>query len=294
MAKIAEFFVKEDNGKLARGRYEFIDFLKGIMIAGVVLYHFLWDLSDLAGIESVHGFLGTTAAFYMQQIICGTFIFCSGICCHFSRNNIKNGARILAWGMVITVVTFIAELIANQIGMGGIYIYFGILHFIGCACLITGLLQKFLDKFPSWLGSPLGLILYLLTRGVYSVSSDSAGKILHYGYIGLTFGYGEAHRIRFFDLPAQLYQYVGMECLGFPSADFTSSDYFPIIPWIFLFLCGYYSWNLIKNTKWFARISHISVKPINAAGRNTIWIYLLHQPVLALITLIIAAVCGKL
>ncbi|MBE6818808.1 MAG: DUF1624 domain-containing protein [Ruminococcaceae bacterium] len=287
--KLTKLFKTSDSGKLQRGRYELIDFLKGIMIISVVLYHFAWDLADIAGFKAVENFLGTNLAWYWQQISCGTFIFLSGVCCHFSRNNLKNGARVLAFGVIITIVTFIAEMVMRNFGFSGIFIWFGILHFIGCACLLMGLCQKAFDKVPSKLGAPLGLLLYLLTRGVYIATEKIPA-----GYIGFTFGAHEAERIRLLQLPHTLYTLSGMEWLGFPTAHFSSSDYFPLIPWIFLFLSGYYFWNLIKDTKFREKTNRFGIGFINKIGRNTIWVYLIHQPVLVAITAVIALAAGKL
>ncbi|MBR2590938.1 MAG: DUF1624 domain-containing protein [Clostridia bacterium] len=287
--KLTKLFKTSDAGKLQRGRYELIDFIKGIMIISVLLYHFAWDLADIAGFKAVENFLGTNIAWYWQQISCGTFIFLSGVCCHFSRNNLKNGARVLGFGIIITIVTFIAELVMNKVGFSGVFIWFGILHFIGCACLLMGLCQKAFDKVPSAIGAPLGLLLYLLTRGVYILTEKIPA-----GYIGLTFGAHEAERIRLIQLPHALYTHLGMEWLGFDSPAFSSSDYFPIIPWIFLFLSGYYFWNLIKDSKFREKTNSFGVGFINAIGRNTIWVYLIHQPVLVAITAVIALACGKL
>lgn len=287
--KLKSFFKTSDEGKLQRGRYELIDFLRGIMIISVVLYHFAWDLADIAGFEGVARFLDTNIAWYWQQISCGTFIFISGICCHFSRNNLKNGARVLGFGIIITVVTFIAEIVMNKLGYGGVFIWFGILHFIGCACLIMGLCSKAFDKIPSAIGAPVSLVLYLLTRGVYILTEKIPA-----GYIGLTFGAHEAGRIRLIQLPHELYIHPGLEWLGFDTLSFSSADYFPIIPWFFLFLSGYFFWNLIKDTKFRKKTERINAKFINKIGRNTIWVYLIHQPVLIVITAIIALAFGKL
>lgn len=290
MSKLSTYFKKNDSGKIQRGRYEFIDLLKGIMIISVVLYHFCWDLADIAGISLVEKFLNSNVAWYWQQISCGAFIFMSGICCHFSRNNIKNGARVLSFGILITIATYIAELVMVQTNMGsGVFIWFGILHFIGCACLLFGLCQKFFEKTPAFIGAPVSLLLYLLTRGVYVITEKIPA-----GYIGFTWGVGEAHRLRLIQLPQILYTKVGMEWLGFHTPNFSSSDYFPMIPWFFLFLAGFYFWTLIKDTKFVDKTRSLNCKPLNVIGRNTIWVYLLHQPVLIVITAVIALCTGKL
>lgn len=68
-----------------------------------------------------------------------------------------------------------------------------------------------------------------------------------------------------------------------PFPGFTSSDYFPISPWFFLFLMGYYFWSLIANRNRISAIMEHKIPILSAIGRYSIWIYLAHQPVCILI-----------
>ncbi len=61
--------------------------------------------------------------------------------------------------------------------------------------------------------------------------------------------------------------------LGFHSGDFYSADYYPLLPWFFLFLFG--AWLGKRRLPDFFRC-----RPLEFIGRHTLIIYLAHQPVL--------------
>ena len=82
-----------------------------------------------------------------------------------------------------------------------------------------------------------------------------------------------------------LYRGLFMTFLGFPDPGFFSGDYFPLFPWIFLYLTGYFLYGMfmkfpeVKNA---LRI-HLPVPFLEAAGRHSLLLYLLHQPLLMLV-----------
>ena len=79
-------------------------------------------------------------------------------------------------------------------------------------------------------------------------------------------------------LPEALYQNVLTAYLGFPPPDFGSSDYFPLIPWCFLFLTGFYLHGLCG--KQILAVRWKGIAPLNLIGRHALGIYMLHQPVI--------------
>lgn len=75
--------------------------------------------------------------------------------------------------------------------------------------------------------------------------------------------------------------------LGWKSDGFVSFDYFPLLPWIFVFLFGTWLGYYIKNNrfpKWFYN-AKIPVLPF--IGRHALIIYIIHQPVLYGITMLL-------
>lgn len=76
--------------------------------------------------------------------------------------------------------------------------------------------------------------------------------------------------------------------LGFPFPGFVSGDYFPVLPWIFLFLCGYFFQKIAAQHEAWLHIAEIKIPLLSAIGKRSIWIYLLHQPVCMLLCIIFA------
>ena len=67
--------------------------------------------------------------------------------------------------------------------------------------------------------------------------------------------------------------------LGFYPFGFFSADYFPLIPWLFLFWTGFYLYHLVGKER--LEPLHRSVcPPLGWLGRNSLMLYLLHQPVI--------------
>jgi len=67
-----------------------------------------------------------------------------------------------------------------------------------------------------------------------------------------------------------------------PQPSFVSVDYFPLLPWFGVVLCGLYFGKLwyAKGERKFNLKHELSKKnPICFLGRNTLWIYLIHQPI---------------
>jgi uncharacterized membrane protein len=105
------------------------------------------------------------------------------------------------------------------------------------------------------------VLLYILTRGISS------------GYLG--FGGGLA-----LHLPNVLYTTNWLAPLGIYSSTFSSSDYFPLFPWLFVFLAGTFLGRFAAAEKFpqFTYKSHIP--PLSFMGRHALIIYIVHQPII--------------
>ena len=236
---------------MADRRYHLIDALRGLALLNMLGMHFLYDVNVVFGREPT--WYLRPAVFLWQQYICWSFILIAGFSFHWGRRgNLKRGLLLNVLGLVITAVTLIA--VPSEA------IWFGILNFMGCAILLTIPLERGLKKVPPTLGLALCFALFLLFRHVDS------------GFLGLgAFS---------FRLPAALYRYRVLAPLGFPDTLFRSSDYFPMLPWYFLFLCGWFLGVLFQRHESWQRAARVKIPLISAVGRNTIWVYMLHQPIL--------------
>ncbi len=234
----------------SKTRYYLIDSLRGFALINMIAFHLLYDLFIIFGIDSGWFFQPLTVVW--ERFICISFIVISGISFNFSHKAYRRGILLNLFGFVITAVTVIA--VPKQA------VWFGILNLLGCSMLILQPLRSYLEKISPLCGAAVSLLLFSLTYGV-------PGK-----YIGF-FG------IRLFDLPDAMYGFKPLSFLGLRSADFISSDYFPIIPWIFMFAAGYFAWRFIES-KELTEIFKFKIPVLDVLGRYSLWIYLAHQPVI--------------
>lgn len=78
-------------------------------------------------------------------------------------------------------------------------------------------------------------------------------------------------------LPRNWYANTLSAGLGFPAPSFVSSDYFSLLPWLFLFWAGFYLYRLRPETP---AVPDIRLPGIGTIGRHSLIVYLLHQPVI--------------
>jgi uncharacterized membrane protein len=163
------------------------------------------------------------------------------------RRSVRRGLIVFGCGMVITAVTF------GMYKFGfdkSIMIYFGVLHCLG-VCMILWALFK---KCPTWLLALLGIAMVIL--GLYL-----RGRITASDY---------------WLIP-----------LGFLPPRFATSDYFPLFPNLGYFLLGSTLGRTVyrKKESLLPQVNqnHFLVRFFSFCGRQSLLIYLAHQPILALV-----------
>lgn len=67
---------------------------------------------------------------------------------------------------------------------------------------------------------------------------------------------------------------------GFTTPDFVSTDYFPLLPWLFVFLFGTWAGRYVKDGRLPQGFYTLKAPHLALVGRHALLIYLLHQPVL--------------
>ena len=80
-------------------------------------------------------------------------------------------------------------------------------------------------------------------------------------------------------LPQGLYANYLTAYFGFYPVSFYSSDYFPLLPWLFLFWAGYYLHPLVGRKR-MEPLRQSVCPPLGWLGRHSLVLYLLHQPVI--------------
>ncbi len=239
-------------------RFWEIDFLRGVAIVMMIVFHFLFDLSYLGGYE-VNIYSGFWWAF--ARVTATVFILLVGISLTLSysraiqkrtgklgRKYFKRGLKIFFWGLIISVITWIFL----RVG----FIVFGVLHLIGVSIILAYPLIKYRHR-----NLILGIIFIII------------GLCLG----GLTF------------------DFYWLFWLGFMPRNFYTLDYFPIFPWFGVILIGIFLGNyMYKNYKRRFKFPEFSdssfTRPICFLGRNSLLIYLIHQPILITLLYFLGAV----
>lgn len=234
-------------------RIELLDELRGFAILAMIVHHFFLDLGFVLGLDIGYQIFDKLCIF--QPLFWGIFIIISGICSRLSRNTIKRGAVVLGAGLVVTLVTAV---IMPKLGITGAEIYFGILSCLGSCMIITGLLMPLIKKIKPLYGMLVCAVLLAMT---YSIGNHS----LFFGLI---------------PLPEVLYQTNWLMPFGFYTDSFVSADYFALFPWLFMFLFGAFIGRYATDGAFPAWTYQKHIKPFAFVGRNSLWFYLAHQPVI--------------
>ncbi len=175
------------------------------------------------------------------------FLLLAGWMTTHSRNNVKRGSQYAAVAIVVWLVTTIAAVDTP--------ISFGIIYCMAACTLLFTVLEKPLEKTNPITVFLVALIAFFLTR----------------------------------EIPHAIYPIKYLAWLGFPSPAFISGDYYPLIPFFFMYLAG------ASMARWFRKSKHIypswmfktHVAPLAIIGKHSLAVYILHQPVVLLILMMV-------
>lgn len=79
--------------------------------------------------------------------------------------------------------------------------------------------------------------------------------------------------------------------IGFPQAGFSSTDYFPLLPWIFLFATGYFLYSFLQEKGLINRLfGKGKVSGINFLGKHSLIIYMIHQPICYVVAFLVSEI----
>ena len=220
-----------------------LDALRGFCVLGMVVVHFIYDLVELYALVEWHY---PPVFEFVKQWGGVLFLLISGICVTLGSRNIRRGALVFLCGMVCTAVTY--GMYRLNLSGKGIIIYFGVLHCLGVCMLLWPLFRKL----PHWALALVGLALVVF--GLYLRELPRVDQIW-------------------------------LMPLGLPWKTFSSSDYFPLLPYLGFFLVGSaLGRSLYRNkTSLLPKVNerNFIIRFLSWCGKQSLWIYLLHQPVLS-------------
>ena len=154
-------------------------------------------------------------------------------------------------GVIVLAVALAMSLVTWFMDMP---IRFGVLHLLGVSMIFYGITRKMWEIIP---GKAMLLLCILLL-----VLSILAVKLIPIN---------SEHLWMF----------------GWYTEDFYSADYFPIFPWLFVFLFGTWAGKYIREGRLPEKFYTFNVPILPQIGRKALIIYIVHQPVLFGITMLI-------
>lgn len=169
------------------------------------------------------------------------------ICCSFillAGASARFSRSNLRHGLTVLAAAVLVELGAL---VGGQQIRFGVLMLLGWSMVIYHLAGKHLEKLPGALLAAGSALLYVVSDRW----TDSIAVSCRWLYP-----------------------------LGLRYPGFSSADYFPLLPWLFLFLIGTALGGWCLQHRDSPLLSTPLPRPLTLPGRHSLLIYIIHQPVL--------------
>ena len=230
----------------APARILWLDMVRAAALAGMVVFHFVFDL-QVFGVLPV-GTASSGVWSILAHVVAGGFICIAGLSLVIAHPDVvrwrsfgRRLAKVAGAALLVTVATYAM--------MPEFFVYFGILHAIATFSLL-GL---------AFLRAPLWLVVVAA--------------------VAVFFG-GDALRSESFNAPALWW--LGLSTQTAPSVDFE-----PLFPWFSVFLAGLILGRLATASGWLQRAMRYApsrqrglAAGVLWAGRHTLLLYLVHQPVL--------------
>lgn len=230
-----------------RERIHAIDELRGLVLISMLLFHLVYDIAYLTPID-VPWFAPPLQNIW-QYSIAWTFIFIAGMSSHFTRSNLK---RFLLLFSVAVLVSF-----GTWIGSVDLWVRFGIIHCIATCVLIYLIAQPILERIPLRISIVVLLLLFII---FFNLPLRKVGIPGFYIPVSESFYQG------------------GFAWLGLPPKGYLSGDYYPVIPYIFLFLTGAQSALYLSRIGFPEWMQRKRLPFLALIGKHTLVIYLIHQP----------------
>ena len=270
--------------KRTKNRIWELDALRGLCILLMLFDHFMYNMSHsipyvwadkLPDSEALFSLVQFAKSYWtlplrvdiVQPLVVGIFFFISGICTEFSRSGVLRALKLVGVALLITVVTGTLD---HLFETKSYLITAGVIHSFAFCALVHALLSLACSTFSVKvcnLEIKIKHIVYLVCAIICAILYLNAD----------TFPVSENYL---------------MYMMGFPARGFRSADSTFVMPWISVFLAGATLSPLLypKKQSHLKKLDGAWNKPLCFVGKKSLWFYVLHQPVLYVLTGIVGLI----
>ena len=219
-----------------------IDFLRGLSIILMVGYHALFDLGEFAGVRTL---LGIPIDLASTGWMAAQYFFASLFIVLSGISSTLTHSNVRRAMKILAVAVLVTAV--TYVFDSSSAIYFGILH-----CLAVSIL-------------------------VYGLTLEKAGPLASAAAAFAVFGLSAARTVLMRDIPVRFDWLLPFDI---HSRGFSSYDFFPLLPWLGIFFLGAALGKSIYAPK--RSLIPFPLRPtfVNGAGRHSLLIYIVHQPIL--------------
>lgn len=241
-------------------RIGIFDVVRGAAVVSMVLFHLCHDLKFIS--EVPLPWFEPPLRDVWRCSISWTFLFVAGCMCPLSRSNLRRAAE---YGLVALGVWAVTTIAAVDVPIS-----FGIIYCMAACTLAAWLLDRAGALPRGRLAAAALLVAFVCLLGL----PDG-----HVGVAGL--------RV---ELPGGLYDSGALSWLGLPGGGFASGDYYPLLPYLMLYLAGAAMGTVWARAGYPAWAREARLEPLGLVGRHALVVYVLHQPVLLAVSALVACV----
>lgn len=232
-----------------------LDLLRGVAMIFVIFMHISWDLRYMFGIADCKYLDAPWFEGLMHPFFLVIFVGVSGICCTFSRSNVKRGIKLISVALALTLGTSIATYFFNA----DCLIIFNVLHLLSCGIFIYALVEfverkcSISPKLTNFLLGMIGSFAIIMGDTISNFNGTVNSPIL---------------------IPTGII----MKCTP------NMADYMPLFPWIGVFMVGALVGRVAYKDKktvmpYKNNVTRKITAPFEFIGRHSLVIYIVHQPI---------------
>lgn len=260
LSNVGQWFGSKPRSRQQVSRFWELDALRGVAIIMMVIFHLMWDLWFFGVLPDVELYAGFWK--YFQRTTATLFIGLVGVSLTVSyrrkrRRSNATGSLFPYFarrGLTLIAWGVLFHLVVWTLGIG--VVHFGVLHLIGTSIILA---YPFLTL--RWPNLFLGLGIIALGGYVAGIHPDTAWWVW----------------------------------LGMHPIPYAAVDYFPLIPWFGVVLLGIFIGNTLYDENGLKialpDLSHwLPVRTLGFLGRHSLFIYLIHQPLLFAILVLIGVI----